>query len=331
MKTRKNRSGVMQALEMETASDETMSFVKSGRNKKSMPHSSKSSDDLVTMACNQKGKIMTVICCVLVVYILVSTINKGGAEPGSGNKGTLSSADKKGNGIIIDDAELSTHLPLSVNDKWGHWQLEDNGKDLRPSNDYPATYPNRDIPFQNFPDHAWQSDTVYVKQYLQQADQLIDRAMEAIFAEYGHVQPLNAYQLEDRQKMFQWTREELTSATGPPPKYTRHGDRGNGGWTTTRSADGLVRRLLHAMMTGDTFTVVMSGGHTAAAGQGNHFRQSYMMQFHKVMYPIFARLGVTLVTRNFGQGGLGNMQGSMGSGSIYGDEIDLLLWDSGMW
>lgn len=61
----------------------------------------------------------------------------------------------------------------------------------------------------------------------------------------------------------------------------------------------------------------------------NHFRQSYMMQFHKVMYPVFARLGVKLVTRNMAQGGMGTLHSSLGSGSIYGDDVDLLLWDSG--
>ena len=55
-----------------------------------------------------------------------------------------------------------------------------------------------------------------------------------------------------------------------------------------------------------------------------------MMQFHKVMYPIFARLGVKLITRNVGIGGLGTIQAGMGSGSIYGNEIDVLMWDSGM-
>lgn len=54
-----------------------------------------------------------------------------------------------------------------------------------------------------------------------------------------------------------------------------------------------------------------------------------MMQFHKIMYPVFARLGVKLITRNMAQGGLGTIQAGMGSGSIYGDEVDLLLWDSG--
>jgi hypothetical protein len=41
-------------------------------------------------------------------------------------------------------------------------------------------------------------------------------------------------------------------------------------------------------------------------------------------------LGVELVTRNMAQGGLGTLQAGIGSGSIYGDDVDLLLWDSGM-
>jgi len=153
--------------------------------------------------------------------------------------------------------------------------------------------------------------------------------MEAIFVEYGHGKPLPPEGLAERMKMFHWSKEDLSTATGPPEKYKKRGSRGNGGWTTKRSFNGLVRRLLHAIMTQDTFTVVM-GGHSAAVGGGNHFRQSYMMQFHKVMYPIFARLGVKLITRNVAQAGLGTTQAGMGSGSIYGDEIDILLWDSGM-
>lgn len=54
------------------------------------------------------------------------------------------------------------------------------------------------------------------------------------------------------------------------------------------------------------------------------------MQFHKIMKPIFERLGIKLITRNMSQGGLGTLQGGMGAGSIYGDEMDIFLWDSGM-
>ena len=92
--------------------------------------------------------------------------------------------------------------------------------------------------------------------------------------------------------------------------------------------DSLVRRLLHAMMTNGDFVVVVAG-HSSAAGHGNHFRQSYIMQMHKVMAPIFARLGVKLITRNISLGGLGTVQGTMGAADIYGRDIDILIWDSG--
>lgn len=68
--------------------------------------------------------------------------------------------------------------------------------------------------------------------------------------------------MAERMKMFHWTRADFSTENEPPPNYM-----GAGGWTTKRSFDGLVRRLLHAMMTQDTFTVVM-GGHSAAVGQG---------------------------------------------------------------
>lgn len=58
-------------------------------------------------------------------------------------------------------------------------------------------------------------------------------------------------------KMFHWSKEDLSAEDAKlPEKYRKNGGRGNGGWTTKRSHDGLVRRLLHAIMTQDTFTVV---------------------------------------------------------------------------
>ena len=57
--------------------------------------------------------------------------------------------------------------------------------------------------------------------------------------------------------MFHWSKEDLSVENSQAPeKYRKRGDRGNGGWTTKRSFQGLVRRLLHAIMTQDTFTVV---------------------------------------------------------------------------
>jgi hypothetical protein len=48
------------------------------------------------------------------------------------------------------------------------------------------------------------------------------------------------------------------------------------------------------------------------------------------MEPIFARLGVKGTASNMGMGGLGTMHNSIGAGSIYGHDVDILVWDSGM-
>jgi len=54
------------------------------------------------------------------------------------------------------------------------------------------------------------------------------------------------------------------------------------------------------------------------------------MQVHKILEPVLSYLGVPLITRNMAQGGLGTAQSVLGSADIYGDEIDFMVWDSGM-
>jgi hypothetical protein len=78
--------------------------------------------------------------------------------------------------------------------------------------------------------------------------------MHAILAEYG--------KSPDDTSMFDLTYKDLKrrELRGQPTPN-------NGGWTTKRSMQGLSRRLLHAIMTRDTFTFIM-GGHSAAAGHG---------------------------------------------------------------
>jgi hypothetical protein len=168
---------------------------------------------------------------------------------------------------LVDHPLPNDATKQALAETWGHWHFWDGDEDMRPKNDYLSKYPHRDIPGDEFPEDAWQADAVFVNHYLNDADQLISRAMEAIFTEYGHGKPLPPEELAARMQMFHWNKVDLKTATGPPEKYTKRGDHGNGGWTTTRSFDGLVRRLLHAMMTSDTFTVVM-GGHSASQGQG---------------------------------------------------------------
>ena len=153
--------------------------------------------------------------------------------------------------------------------------------------------------------------------------QTVDRGLEGILEEYGHSkfqEPDRSF--HDRSEMFRYSLIDLEQEDAPK-SYK------NAGWLSKLAFEGLVKRMTHAIMTEDSFNVVL-GGHSAAAGHGNHFQQSYTLQIAKILEPIFARLGVKMEARNFAMGGLGTLQSSMAAGDIYGRDIDVLIWDSGM-
>ena len=81
-----------------------------------------------------------------------------------------------------------------------------------------------------------------------------------------------------------------------------------------------AKKLLHSMMTNDEFYYIM-GGHSAAAGHGNNFHQTYLMEFANIMEPVLHKLGVRLVARNMGMGGLGTTHFSLGAGTLYGKKF----------
>eukprot|EP00978_Attheya_sp_CCMP212_P037489 scaffold177107_cov53-Attheya_sp.AAC.4 len=163
--------------------------------------------------------------------------------------------------------EEPTLPPAPIKDRnkteqWGEWMFYDGDEEHRPKEDYCGKYPNRDMPGAELPNNAWQGDAVYVNHFLQEATQLVHRAKEAIFEEYGHGLPRTHEEMAEAYKMFHLHMVDLSKDETPPSGWNAQG-----GWTTQRSFDGLTRRLLHAMMTKDTFTVIM-GGHSAAAGHG---------------------------------------------------------------
>ena len=216
-----------------------------------------------------------------------------------------------------DDAALKKELA----DKWGSWTWSDPKVAERPQDDFAGGFPNRDIPWDQFPAGAWQTDQDYLSTFLPEAKALVERAMEAIMAEYG----MSKFDIPEKgdlearleESPFQFLMINFTAGE----KWDKEHD-SLGGWMTQSYFDGLVRRLMHAIITQDTFTLVM-GGHSAAAGHGNHFQQSYTLQFQKVMEPIMARLGVKLMSHYLGYGGLGTVHSTLGAGDIYGKEIDI--------
>ena len=161
--------------------------------------------------------------------------------------------------IVKPDRPLTAERAEALAKEWGKWEFVDSRADQRPEDDYCGEYPNRDIPRDKFPENAWQTDKDYLQEWLDQGNKLVDRAMESILAEYGHGakdEPNKTF--EEREKeMFEW----VVFEPGAAPKTKSLIP--EGGWTTEKSFQGLVRRLLHAVVTKDSFTFVL-GGHSAA-------------------------------------------------------------------
>ena len=219
-----------------------------------------------------------------------------------------------------DDAEKEALVK-----QWGSWNLDIQRPLL--TEDFYRQYPNRDVPRDKFPAGAWQTDPTYLSKFLPEAVALVQRAQDAILAEYG--QPATG-SWKERTHMFALTQypEDFANVTLSDRKGKAIIN-DQGGWTTPASWDALQRRLLHAIMTEDSFVFAM-GGHSSAAGHGNHFQQSYTLQVQWILEAVFERLGVRHQARNFGNGGLGTIHNGMGAGSIYGPDVDVLMWDASM-
>jgi hypothetical protein len=152
-----------------------------------------------------------------------------------------------------------------------------------------------------------------------------------------------------RSKMFHMEEIDLVAVTSADllrsaaPSWER-----KGGWTTERSFNGLERRLIHAMMTrseshNGNFTVVFTGSWQSMGYGGNHAWQSTAGVFETLLKGVFEKLGVNLVVRAIGLpplshlsaeeqteligGGKSTLLHTLGWSSIYGSDVDMVVWD----
>ncbi|KAL7493809.1 hypothetical protein ACHAWT_002711, partial [Skeletonema menzelii] len=217
-----------------------------------------------------------------------------------------------------------------IRNEYGYWKFKDpypfkNKGKSRPVVDWASIKTNGnplhgEISKEDFPKDSWQTDSDYITNFVGEAKALIHRVREGIYAEYGWAtSSLTSEQISQRNVYLGVHIASEISGIGPDIGVA---------WIYQDSFDALVKKLLNAMMTNDHFFVTL-GGHSAAAGHGNNFFQSYMMQFHDVMEPVFDRLGMVLVTANLAQGGMGTLQAVLAGGDIYGEK-DFMVWDSSM-
>eukprot|EP00986_Skeletonema_menzelii_P019209 scaffold27156_cov148-Skeletonema_menzelii.AAC.1 len=233
--------------------------------------------------------------------------------PGTENAPPLSAAKGRPYYPIINHFQ-NRNPTGSYAKKWGYFDLEDpdpkwKGK-MRPQPDFGAV-PNRDVKLTDFPDGAWQKDKEYMTRFLEEAKKLVNRTIEAVYGEWGVGIPQDgSVELTDefmvnREAFYKW----------PKP--------------SDQSLDGMTRRFIHHIMTGDSFKLVL-GGHSAAAGHGAGFNASYVHQAGLVLEPVFAHLGVEFRSYNFAQGGMGTFQQALAGMDLRGKDADMLIWDSSM-
>jgi hypothetical protein len=207
-----------------------------------------------------------------------------------------------------------------IRQEWGAWDFNDEHPEIRPIANFDKI-PYKDMMNKDFPEKAWQMDQKYVTDFISQSRKLVDRVREAIYSEYGlPSKGLNETEIKARDDLV---RIHITEDPKAPPK-------GTDGWAfiNKKGLEAYAKKLLHSMMTNDEFYYVM-GGHSAAAGHGNNFPQTYMMEFANIMEPVLHKLGVRLITRNLAMGGYGTLHYSMGGSTLYG-ETDVMVWDSSM-
>jgi hypothetical protein len=201
-----------------------------------------------------------------------ATSNEEVSSPADNGSTSTEETPATGGGTADDVGELTERhtykprgQPLSdagrqaMLNKRGSWTLVDDKP--RPSKDFYKKYTNRDVPRSEFPSNAWQIDKDYLAKFLPEALALVKRTQEGILAEYGKTEGT----WEERTEMFRLETYEDQNLTDVQWKKDFFGD--NGGWTTKRSWLGLKRRLLHAVMTEDSFVFAM-GGHSSSAGHG---------------------------------------------------------------
>ena len=189
--------------------------------------------------------------------------------------------------------------------KWGQWTSLDTSDVIMP--DFPA-YESRDIPSADFPEQSWQRNKDYLKDFLGNGKELIERVKQGIYAEYGYdsstLTGADLQEMRDKQDEFfsviVYEDDDKNVKIAKGQAVDEHTGRNMPGIAhmNTGAWEGLVRKLLHAVMTSDYFFVVAVG--PASNYRGNNFHQSQVMQFNQIMEPVLDKLGIRLLSRNMG-------------------------------
>lgn len=226
----------------------------------------------------------------------------------------------KNNSAQLDAMQKDFERKMAaVNATYGRWETPTWSVGLT-TVDFSYAH-RKDVKGADFPDGAWQSNAAYVQNFLKQAKLLVARVREGIFTEYGYgtMNVTSTAKKNDiivkRLSEFQViVSDTLVLKDGTAVRDKKTGLKAPGiAYLNTAASEGLIRKLLHAMVTTDEFYVVSTGNVNTYAS--NNFAQSAVMEFNYIMEPVFDRLGVKLISRNMG------MNASMAISALGGTDI----------
>jgi len=210
--------------------------------------------------------------------------------------------------------KFSTRMDAIINE-FGVWNNPTFAEARNLDEDFYDGYKFRDVVVEEFPDGAWQTDKDYITSFLDQAQALVEAMKEGIMQEYNHPNP------DDIEKdLFGVIIGDHDFINGAAVHKETKKKQPGIAYLTQQSFDGLVKKLLHAMITTDYFYVVVAGPEETY--RANNFAQTQVMQFNYLMEPVFHKLGMALISRNMGTSA-STAVSALGGADIYG-ETDIL-------
>lgn len=176
---------------------------------------------------------------------------------------------------------------------------------------------------EEFPPGAWQANKEYMNQFLREGFHLVERVRDAIYEEYGF--GLIDVDESDRDTLAKIKSQRAEFMGVKKGNFPVHNGAAiidgrpfrGAAYLNQAGWDGLVRKMMHAIMTEDEFYVVVAGP-ASTTYEGVSLQQTHIMQFHDVMEPVFDRLGIRLISRNMGMDASTTVS-ALGGGDLYGE------------
>ncbi|KAL3922048.1 MAG: hypothetical protein SGILL_002413 [Bacillariaceae sp.] len=159
---------------------------------------------------------------------------------------------------------------------------------------------------------------------------------DAIFKEGDHYRPFaNAFEPDKAVSMERLKRKLMIKLLKVKAKVIQHESSVNGMCDCWDGKNKAIPKRNDALVMndGDLFEkyVWATGGHSASAGHGNLFNETYTAFLELDLVEVFGSVGIEFIGRNHAMGGTpSNGEIAMCFEQVFGSDVDIFSWDYGM-